>query len=331
MADPLVTVAIPTFNREALLRETLSTVVAQDLRDFEVLIVDNASPYDVEALVAAFRDPRLRLVRQPRNVGLAANWRTALSAPRTRYVAVLEDDNLWAPWHLSAAIEALERHPTASFYGCSAAFFGSREGRYHPDWATRSELYVRDWHETGYGIWLAGPPVLASAVVFRRQALTGLFWGGRTWPWCRDWLWWGQFALQGPFLFNPASGLHYRWHGDNDTYRFVNQRGRAHWHFTVRELARRAYAQGALRNLAAEIDGLPAATVSTIVLALSTPDTPPALARQARRLFERRRDLAAQPGCARDYRIAARIGGWWLPWADVRMRVMGRWWPTGRW
>ena len=331
MAPSLVTVAIPTYNRPALLREALASVVAQDLGEFEVLIVDNASPYDVEGLVAAFRDPRLRLHRQPQNVGLAANWRAALSLPDTRYVAVLEDDNLWAPWHLRAAVEALERHPAATFYGCSATFFGAREGRYHPEWATGPDLYVRDWRETGYGSWLAGTPVLASAVVFRRDALAGLFWGGRTWPWCRDWLWWGQLALKGPFLFNPAGGLRYRWHDHNDTYQFRNQRGRAHWHYTVRELARRAYAAGGLRDLAVEIRALPAAAVSTIVIALSSPDTPPALAHQAQRVFATRPELAALPGCARDYRIAARVGGWWLRWADVRMRLMGRWWPTGRW
>src|SRR5689334_19803991 len=78
MKSPAVTVAIPTFDRPALLREALESVLRQDLKEFEVLVVDDASPCDVAAVVESFGDPRLRLIRQPRNVGMLRNWRTAL-------------------------------------------------------------------------------------------------------------------------------------------------------------------------------------------------------------------------------------------------------------
>ena len=330
MKGPLVTVAIPSYNRPAFLREALQSVLAQDFPDFSVLVADDASPYDVAALVQSFGDARLHLMRQPSNVAMLQNWRAALCTPATRYVATLDDDDLWLPHHLGAAVTALEAHPEAVFYTCAAERFGTRAGTMQPPWCSTRGLEVSDWHDTGYAVWLPGCTVQSSSVVLRREALDGLFWGGQAGPWCHDWLWWGQLALRGPFLCNARIGVKYRWHESNYTSRMMTNRGRAEWLFTVRELARRAWAVGALRDLAGEVQDFSPCALSTVVIALTAPDSPPELAQQARQIFESRRDLARQPGCATNYRIAATVGGWWLRYADVSVRLLGRWWPAPR-
>ncbi len=323
-----VTVAIPTYNRPALLREALASVVAQDMQEFEVLVVDDASPSDTQGVLASFRDPRLRLLRQSSNVGMQRNWRTALTTPSTRYVALLEDDNLWLPHHLRAAVSALEAHPEATMYACaSERFGGGREDYFRPEWAKSSGSELWRWRETGYARWLAGCPILASAVVVRRQSLDRLFWGGSNWPWCHDWLWWGQLALQGAVFYDSRIGIRYRWHESNATYGFENMRGRAEWLYTIRELATRAWKAGALRDLAGETLSFSPAALSIMVVALTAPETPPPLRRQAYRLFRMRRDIAKRPGCAMNFRIACVLGGWWLSHADLRARLWARWWP----
>src|SRR3954451_12801389 len=95
VTDSLVTVVIPSYNRPEFLRAALQTVLAQEFQDFSVLVADDASSFDVAALVQTFGDPRLQLKRQPSNVGLLQNWRAALCTPTTRYVACLDDDDLW--------------------------------------------------------------------------------------------------------------------------------------------------------------------------------------------------------------------------------------------
>jgi glycosyltransferase involved in cell wall biosynthesis len=328
---PLVTVAIPTYNRPTFLREALDSVLMQSLQDFNILVVDDKSPYDVESLVEDYHDPRIRLLRQPSNVGVRRNWRTALCTPATRYVAFLEDDNLWLPHHLQQAIDALEQHPDATFYSCSVEWFGENTGIFKPCWSTGDALDVCQWQHMGYAVWLRGCPIQASSVVLRRDALEGLFWGGRSWPWCPEYLWCGQLALQGAFLFNGRVGVRYRWHDANDTYGHRNSKGKAHWLYVIRELAKRAYAAGGLRDLATETREFPAAALSVLIIALSAPDSPPDLVRQARRIFEARRDLATQPGCALNFRLATRLGGWWLRWADPQTRLLARWWPVAAW
>jgi glycosyltransferase involved in cell wall biosynthesis len=326
-----VTVAIPAYNRPALLQQALESVAAQEFQEFEVFVSDDASSYDAAALVAAFGDRRIRFVRQAHNLGLVGNWRVALTTPTTRYIAFLNDDDWWLPHHLGEAVTTLDAHPEATFYSCATQMFGLQGDLCRPPWCDGEGVVSCHWQDTGYGVWLQGSPVIPSSVVVRREALDGLFLGGRSWPWCCDWLWWGQLALKGPFLFNGRVGASYRRHDANTIDTVMNSRGKAHWLFTVRELGRRAWAVGALRDLAGEMTNAPASALSSVVIALAAPESPRGLARQARQVFESRRDVAREPGCATNYRIAATVGGWWLRYADVSTRLLGRWWPAPWW
>lgn len=328
MSAPAVTVAIPSYNRPTFLRAALASVLEQDLEDFQVLVVDDASPCDIAAVVESFGDPRIRLIRQRTNVGVISNTRTALCTPQTRYVAHLDDDDVWLPHHLWEAVSALDAHPDASFYACTAQRFGQQEGLHRPYWITGETLEICRWQDTGYGVWLPGSCIPDSSVVVRRSALDDLFWGGRSWPWCHDWLWWGQLALRGPFLFEPTIGVLYRWHSSNFTSRMMSNAGKAQWLFTLRELARRAWRAGALRDLEAETCAFSASALSTVVVALTAPGTPPGLRSQALRIFAKRRDIASMPGCAAHYRAASVVGAWWLRYADLCTRLLGWWWPN---
>jgi glycosyltransferase involved in cell wall biosynthesis len=113
-AGPTVSVGIPTYNRADGLRRALESVLAQSERDLEVIVSDNASSDATAQIVeqAAARDPRVRSIRQARNVGLTANFNTVLEAARGRYVMVLADDDWLEPNYLArcrAALDADER------------------------------------------------------------------------------------------------------------------------------------------------------------------------------------------------------------------------------
>jgi glycosyltransferase involved in cell wall biosynthesis len=331
MMNDLVTVVIPTYNRPDFLSQALGSVLAQDYAPFQALVVDDASSYDVAALVQSFHDTRLSLHRQRRNLGYIANSRWALTAPSTRYVAILEDDCLWLPHHLSRAVAALERQQTASFYCCATEDFGAgKSGIQKPYWSRPETPELCDWRETGFGVWLLrGVPMSVSSVVVRRRALDGLFWGGRTWPSYQDYLWWGQLAIKAPFVYDPHLGVRYRWHDANVTHTFDkrNIRTMAQWRFTMRFLATQAYALGGLRDLAGETRDFPAAVLANLLVALAAPESPRGLSQQAHAIFRTRPDLALAPDCTTLYRLAARFGDWALTYADVIGRVGARWWP----
>ena len=69
----ICTVAIPVYNRRDLVQRALQSVLTQDIDDLDILVVDNCSDDGTWEALTAYRDPRLRLVRNERNVGLFGN------------------------------------------------------------------------------------------------------------------------------------------------------------------------------------------------------------------------------------------------------------------
>ena len=109
MPAPLVSVVIPTYNRPALLAETLRSVFAQTFTDYEVIVVNDGSTDDTEARLRAYGD-RVRLITQA-NQGIGAARNRGLDEARGRYIALLDHDDLWLPQKLASQVSFFERHP----------------------------------------------------------------------------------------------------------------------------------------------------------------------------------------------------------------------------
>lgn len=102
VTTPLVTVAIPVYNRGNLLHDAIQSVIAQTYKQIELLIVDDGSQEDIETLVRSYQDPRIRFVRNHVNVGMVANWNRCLTLARGDIINVLHSDDMLVP-------EAVER------------------------------------------------------------------------------------------------------------------------------------------------------------------------------------------------------------------------------
>lgn len=102
-------VVIPTHGRPAYLDAALRSVLAQTFTDFECIVIDDASPEPPTIP----DDPRVRLVVRPVNGGPAAARNTGIDAATGRYVAFLDDDDIWLPDRLLAAHDAHTRAPVA--------------------------------------------------------------------------------------------------------------------------------------------------------------------------------------------------------------------------
>jgi glycosyltransferase involved in cell wall biosynthesis len=118
MSVPVVSVIIATRDRPTFLRHALAAATAQSLRDIEVIVSDDAGDVDPTSVVEAFADERVRLVRNPEQLGIAGNVASAMSLARGRYIANLHDDDLWAPTFLERLVAALEAEPGAVVAFC---------------------------------------------------------------------------------------------------------------------------------------------------------------------------------------------------------------------
>jgi glycosyltransferase involved in cell wall biosynthesis len=92
----VISICIPTYNRAATLAKAIDSARAQSYSDIEILVLDDHSSDGTEAMVreAARADPRIRMVRNDQNVGLARNFSACIAEARGEYVKFLCDDDL---------------------------------------------------------------------------------------------------------------------------------------------------------------------------------------------------------------------------------------------
>lgn len=105
----MLSVVIPTYGRPAFLQQAISSVLAQTVQDFELVVVDDGSPDPVKVP----EEPRVRLVRAESNGGAARARNLGVEASTGAILAFLDDDDLWTPERLEFALTALERAPVA--------------------------------------------------------------------------------------------------------------------------------------------------------------------------------------------------------------------------
>ncbi|HEU4622661.1 MAG TPA: glycosyltransferase family A protein [Burkholderiaceae bacterium] len=115
MRMPRVCVLMPTWNHAAFIERALDSLLAQSFTDWELIIVDDASPDNTAAVVAhRLIDDRIRYQRLNDNVGLGAALNIALDASRAPLVAYLPSDDVWYREHLEHLVAALDAAPRAA-------------------------------------------------------------------------------------------------------------------------------------------------------------------------------------------------------------------------
>ncbi len=94
----LISVITITYNRGQYLKEAIESVLEQNFRDFELLVIDDASIDDTENIVKEYvsRDPRVKYFRNEKNLGIAKSRNIALNMAQGKYVAVLDSDDVWS-------------------------------------------------------------------------------------------------------------------------------------------------------------------------------------------------------------------------------------------
>lgn len=114
MSAPLVSIAICTYNSSRYIDETLESVFAQTVQDFELIVVDDGSTDGTpDHIERRYADPRLRLVRQ-RNQTLRVARPAAVARARGEFLAFLDHDDVWLPDKLQRQLAAARTHVDAA-------------------------------------------------------------------------------------------------------------------------------------------------------------------------------------------------------------------------
>lgn len=110
---PRLTVGLPVFNGENYLAESIEALLGQSYEDFELIISDNASTDGTSAICRRYekQDSRIRYVRQPRNIGCAANHNYVVGQARGELFKWASHDDLYARDLLKRCVDALDQFP----------------------------------------------------------------------------------------------------------------------------------------------------------------------------------------------------------------------------
>ena len=129
-SKPVATLGLPVYNGERYLAETLDVLLGQTFGDFELLISDNASVDDTDAICRRYaaNDRRIRYHRQAANLGAAPNFNRSVAEARGRYFKWAAHDDIVDPRFLAEAVRALDDRPEVVWCQSRVGFIG-RDGQ----------------------------------------------------------------------------------------------------------------------------------------------------------------------------------------------------------
>jgi len=171
--NPLVTIAIPTFNRSSLLKDCILSVLSQTYPNYEIIVSDNASTDDTQKVLQQFRGRKVRVVRQKKNIGLLPNWNACLAEAKGEYFLLVSDDDTISPWLLESSVDLVRRDRQIPIViALSEVYFPDVERAWQP----HSKLQTGIWDGVDILEELLKLPMLAgmSTYMFKTEALRAI-------------------------------------------------------------------------------------------------------------------------------------------------------------
>lgn len=211
-ASPRVSIVMGTFNRAHMIDFAIEALRSQTLKDWELIIADDASVDDTPARVAewAAREPRIVSIRHEVNQGISRNYNSAMRMARGKYIAMLDDDDVWCVNDkLERQVAFLEANP--DHVGCGGGLIvvdldGKEQYRFlkpeHDEKIRRTMLFSN--------------PMANSTTLFRRSAAEQVGWYDGELRYSGDRDFWMKVALLGK-LHNFQEYLGYYTKGTHNT------------------------------------------------------------------------------------------------------------------
>ncbi len=120
MKDVLVSVITTTFNADRYIRDTISSVLSQTYKNWELIISDDNSSDDTLKVVRSFPDKRIRILNKKQRLGLAENRNFAIKHAKGQLVAILDHDDLADSRRLEMQVAAFDNNPNLVLCGTYA-------------------------------------------------------------------------------------------------------------------------------------------------------------------------------------------------------------------
>jgi glycosyltransferase involved in cell wall biosynthesis len=157
---------MPAYNAEQFIARAIESILSQDFKDFECIIIEDGSSDATKSIIARYTDPRIRLIANQNNIGLAHSLNAGIQAARGAFIARMDADDVSLPERLKVQVLFLENHP-------EIACIGSRARAIYAD-GRPSKILWRPTHEEStkflslFETPLLHPTVMGRASIMRK-------------------------------------------------------------------------------------------------------------------------------------------------------------------
>ena len=167
MTAPAVTIVMPVFNGARDLALAVQSIVGQSFTDWELLLIDDGSTDGAVARLKALSDPRVRVLADGQNKGLAARLNEGVNAARAPLIARMDHDDFAHPERLKLQAEYLSGYPAIDLLGSRCVTMDETDKVFGelPFAETHEEICARRW----LGLYLAHPTWMGRTEWFRRN------------------------------------------------------------------------------------------------------------------------------------------------------------------
>lgn len=220
---PLVSIGIPTYNGAKHLRDSIESVLAQTLKDFELILIDDLSRDETWAIAQEYarQDKRVSAVRNSKTLGLVGNFNRCLEAAKGRYVCVWHQDDMMMPQNIENKVALLEANPQVGFVHSNVLMIDEQGQVLSEHWEVDSRHdYIAAGREFFLKMIQPGKNyVCCPSVLARRECYDGLGKFRSELYFTCDWEMWMRLSLYYDVGCLGTPLVQFRRHRDSESFR----------------------------------------------------------------------------------------------------------------
>lgn len=146
----MFSIGIPAY-KSKFLKECIESILSQTYTDFELIIVNDASPENLDKIVNSYDDNRIRYYKNEQNCGaenVVDNWNKCLSYAKGDFFVLMGDDDTMEPIYLEEFLNLIHKYPDLDVYHCRSYIINDNSEKIEltPSWPEYETVYENIWH-----------------------------------------------------------------------------------------------------------------------------------------------------------------------------------------
>jgi len=214
--NPLVSVLIPTYNSALYIKDTLESILNQTYKNLEIIVIDDASKDSTVNIVKKYKDKRIKLFVNKKNLGISKNMNKGIYLSKGKYLAIMDADDWSYPYRIEEQVKLMETNQKivlcSGYMDICDEKLKFKNTRTYPitDKDIRKAIVTYD-------------PISHPASMWRMSELlkTGLY--NNNFPICRDYDLIVRISEFGEYRNIPKSLIKYRVRKDSETGKRIRQ------------------------------------------------------------------------------------------------------------